>query len=534
MNLEFIKQVYMTDISYFLLLTEEEVVVIMTNAETLISLIIKSGLKKYKVSNSRYAAITHVEDNNKKGAVFGFRTKDQMTKAEGFVMTSKESVFENVNQLSHWTPNVYSWGGYTDKSRKYVRGHFEENLIQLNTFVLDIDCKDLSKYRLDYLLVQCMDNSDLVPTAIVETPAGYHLYFVLEDASYVSSANNYKSLRTAKAISSNLRQSFAELLQGVDVMCNHFGIFRMPTEENLVHFDEKLTYDFEDLMTWSMDYSRQNKKSLQFTLKLKPKKTLNKQINATWFKQLLTTPTIRGGKGQIGRNNALFTAALACYSSEMDKDACLDIMDEFNTSLTDPLPHREVIKIIKSAYSGKYAGAHSDAISELSALYLPNKAFKTSSKACSGRVSPEYWVKFAKERKNRERVHYSEWKIDLIDYINNHTTRHKPYLDIPRDTLIKELGIPASSLKDLLRKLKKTSAIYIQTKRGKGGFTKLATKKSIALTLLSQRYELFSHYKSVLARYFPDSLSYTTTIENMRFNVLRTREDGLLIKGPPG
>lgn len=503
------------------------------NTEKLINLIIKTGLNKYKVINSNHVAITHVEDDNKKGSIFGFRSKDQMMRAEGFVMTSKESVLDNVGQLSHWTPNIYSWGGYTDHSRRYVRGHFEENLIQLNTFVLDIDCNDLTKYRLDYLLVKCMENSDLVPTAVVETPAGYHLYFVLEDASYVSSANSYKSLRTAKAISSNLRQSFAELLPGVDVMCNHFGIFRMPSEDNLVHFDETLTYDFEDLMTWSMDYSRQTKKGLQFTMKLKPRKQLHKQINHTWFKELLNTQEIRGGKGQIGRNNALFTAALACYSSDMDKEECLDILDEFNTSLTDPLVHREVIKIIKSAYSGKYQGAHSDAISELSALYLPNKAFKTSSKACSGRVSPEYWVKFAKERKNRERVHYSEWKVDLINYINQHTTSYKPYLDVPRDQLLKDLGIPASSLKDLLRELKKSNAIYIQTKRGKGGFTKLATKKSMALTLLQGRHELFTQYKIILSEYFPTSMTYTTTIENIKFNVLRTQEEGLLTKAPP-
>lgn len=495
-------------------------------------MILKSGLVKYRYKNSKHATITHVEDDHKKGVVFGFRHKSDLKQGKGFVMTSKEAVLDNASGITHWTPNVFAWGGYSDDSRKYVRGYSEKNLIQENCFVIDVDCGGQSKMRLDYLLVKCMENTDLIPTAIVETPNGYHLYFVLETASYVSKANNYKSLRTAKAISHNLRQSFAEVLQGVDVMCNHFGIFRMPTEQNLVHFDESLTYDFNDLMNWSIAYSKEKNQGFMFKLITKKKRRSSKQIDALWFKELITTADICGGKGQIGRNNAIFTAALACYSSGIDQATCVDMMDEFNSQLVSPLSHqREVLKIINNAYSGKYCGAHSVAISELSELYLSKRAFKKPSK--SGRVAPEYWVKHAKPREERERVHFSEWKVDLIAYINQHTSWYKPYLDIPREQLIKDLGIPASTLKDLLRLLKKEGSLYILTKRGKGGFTKLATKRSMAFTLLQKRKSLFTHYKSVLGRYFPDSLTYTQTIANLKYNELRSYADQILFGGEP-
>lgn len=488
----------------------------MSNAEKLINMILKMGLKTYRYKNSNYITVDHADDSNKKGVIFGFRSKADMQCSKGFVMSSKEAVLDNLGYLTHWTPNVFAWGGYTDESKKYVRGFEEKNLIQENCFVLDIDCGAFSKLRIDYLLVKCMENTDLVPTAIVETPKGYHLYFVLDSASYVSSAGNYKSLSVAKMISQNLRESFARILPGVDVACNHFGIFRMPTEENLVHFDEKLTYDFEDLMNWSMAYSREQKKSFAFSMTPKKKQKEYKQRHAAWYKQLLQTADVQGGKGQIGRNNVLFTLALADYSSGVDQQDCFDQLDLYNTEvLANPVRTRELAKVVASAYSDKYQGAHSEKISALSELYLTNNGVKSSYK--NSRVPVQYWVKHAKPREERERIHLKEWKADLINYINEHTTWYKPYLDVPREKLIKDLGIPSSTLKVLFRELKKESSVYIQTKRGKGGFTKLATKKSMAYTLLQKRYELFTHYKDVLGRYFPSSLTYTNTIANLRF-----------------
>ena len=78
--------------------------------------ILKDGLKQYKFLNSK---IKPIDKNNlgRNGAIFGFRSKELMNQARGFILTSKEAVLENHAQLSHWTPNCYCYGKYTDSSR---------------------------------------------------------------------------------------------------------------------------------------------------------------------------------------------------------------------------------------------------------------------------------------------------------------------------------------------------------------------------------------------------------------------------------
>lgn len=44
---------------------------------------------------------------------------------------------------------------------------------------------------------------------------------------------------------------FAESLPQVDLTCNHFGFFRMPSEENMIMFFEENLYSFKELQEWS-------------------------------------------------------------------------------------------------------------------------------------------------------------------------------------------------------------------------------------------------------------------------------------------
>ncbi|WP_157455704.1 hypothetical protein [Carnobacterium maltaromaticum] len=107
-------------------------------------LILNGGMKRYKERNSKILSMTHKEDKNKKGSIFAFRSKEAMQESRGIVLTSLEGLDENPN-LTHWTPNIYGWGGYADAGRNYVKGHFEKNLNQINCFVVDIDCSEDKK-----------------------------------------------------------------------------------------------------------------------------------------------------------------------------------------------------------------------------------------------------------------------------------------------------------------------------------------------------------------------------------------------------
>lgn len=72
---------------------------------------------------------------------------------------------------------------------------------------------------------------------------------------------------------------------------------------------------------------------------------------------------IQGEKGVYGRNNVIFTLSLAYFSSGYEVEACELTMLEFNDRLANPLSDRELTRIIRSAYSGKYQAAHREKLS---------------------------------------------------------------------------------------------------------------------------------------------------------------------------
>lgn len=83
----------------------------MFNGNSLYPYILKDGLQRYKYKNSHNRPADYQEKVGKKGVSFVFRSKEHMAKARGFIVTSEEAIQENKETLSHWTPNVYSWGG---------------------------------------------------------------------------------------------------------------------------------------------------------------------------------------------------------------------------------------------------------------------------------------------------------------------------------------------------------------------------------------------------------------------------------------
>ena len=68
-------------------------------------MILNQGVRTYKFKNSKNELVAAEEET--KGSIFGYRSKEDMISARGFVMTSIEALEENANQLTHWTPNVY-------------------------------------------------------------------------------------------------------------------------------------------------------------------------------------------------------------------------------------------------------------------------------------------------------------------------------------------------------------------------------------------------------------------------------------------
>ncbi|EOW1885837.1 primase C-terminal domain-containing protein, partial [Enterococcus hirae] len=295
--------------------------------------LLKDGLRIYKFKNSRLKPVGCTE-NEQKGSIFIYYSKEALTVSRGIVVTSLEAIEEQADSITHWTPNVYRYGKYTDDKRLVVKGHFEKNLRQINTFIVDIDSKDNHEGE---IILACMDQLGFMPTLILESDCGYQVYFILSTPAYVTSKSNFKVIEVAKRISMTIRSQLAKQLVGIDIGCNHFGIARFPNKGNIVFYESENQYSFSEWINWSMKQTSDQMAEQKEKLIVFPEKKEYRQIDEPWFDLLLRKANIIGGEGRLGRNNVIFTLSLAYYSSGYSQETCTYNMFEFNERLKEPL-----------------------------------------------------------------------------------------------------------------------------------------------------------------------------------------------------
>lgn len=421
--------------------------------------ILKDGVYTYKHKNSKASLplktnVTKVEGKTKKGAIPVVRSKEDLTTPDGvkgYIITSLESLNEDIDALSHWSPNVFNYLTYTDDQRRYINGHIEKNLQQINTFVVDIDSKRQSYTE---ILSAAVEHSVGAPTMVLETPKGFQVYFVLEKPFFISNKNEFRGLKVAKRISENIKLSLAKVLHGVDVSCNDFGFFRIPKKDNVRWFSEELVYDFGSLISWSR---REDDDQGRGLFVVTQKKAEVDVTEAAWFQELLRAQDVKGASGQLGRDNLMYTLALASYSAGKGSNETLDLLDEYNSRLKSPLRHNEVEKIVRSAFKGRFKGASKTYIRELLDTWGINKDIQVQS-------SRNGWYKFKKEREDRVRSHYEEWESDLLTYISELTGKERPILWTTQKEICEAINIPRSTLNELI---KRSTKVLIK-RRGKG------------------------------------------------------------------
>lgn len=401
---------------------------------------LKQGIQKYKEKNSKATLPALIkadreEAGTKKGAVFVVRSKADFTErgVKGYIVTSKETLLEDVKYLTHWTPNVYRTFGYADEKRKYVMGHEENHLLQVNTFVVDIDTK---QHSVQDILLACLDDSVGAPTLILESDRGYQVYFVLDKPIFISNKRNFLSLTVAKRISNNIKKSLATV--DADIYCNDFGFFRLPNENNVAWFNENALYSASELINFSQ---RKDDDAGRQLFVVPSKLTVANVIDSEWFTALVNATDVKGQKGQLGRNNLLFTLALVCLSSGKSEDYAFDLIDQVNANFKYPLKGASLNTITASAYSGKYKGAKKEYIEHLLQLYVVGD-FEV--KFGGG------WYKHKKARADRQRSHANEWEQDIINFIEQRT-EVEPFVQISQKELCLAIGIPSSTLNKVLK-----------------------------------------------------------------------------------
>lgn len=474
------------------------------NLTNIYSLILKDGLRNYKFKNSHLKPVSSVEEGNR-GAIFGYRTKEKMMKARGVVLTSMESISENEDSFTHWTPNVYRFGSYSDPKRQITRGHSEDNLRQINSFYIDFDITSSAEEMTSGDILTAAIDLGFMPTLILKSDKGYQAYFVLDKAAYVTTHSQFKVVKVAKAISQNLRNYFGQTLP-VDMTCNHFGIARMPRTDNVEFFHADYTYSFQEWLDWSMKQS-----DLLFPSK-KPNLTViagsegAKQVNEPWYGLLLKEANIRGAKALMGRNNVLFTLALANFSSGVSQSDCEAVLADFNENLAEPLSQDEFLKVVGSAYSGKYEAASRDYIKLLCKAWV-NKNLKGSDLFIKQR-----WYKFKKKRADRKHSHLHEWKADIMAYLEGFYQSEDPFVQTTKKAIREELNIPERSLDKVLKALKADRKIFFAVKAGRGGGIRLASVKAIVLSLIQVKKERQEAYFANIATFFEESLGFTKRV----------------------
>lgn len=459
--------------------------------------ILKNGIRQFK-SNTVVSMTKQVDKN---GVIAGYDSKRNMSQQRGLLYRSMEQLYGDSEVLTHWTPNVFSWlGGGNERP---IYGHTEENLIQINTFVADIDFPAHEEKPNIHTIVLYLLEEGLLPTLVLDTPRGYHVYFLIQNlneetgdynkASYISKANTYKSLRVAKRISENIRTAIKNRLPQVDMGCNHFGIFRFPTPKNIVHYEPNFVDTFEGYLNWSKAFEDKEKAKKKSKLTVignkKARRTKGfRQTETKWFDFLLHADIAEGD-----RNRTIFTLALACKQSGLAVEDCIDLLDQvqFNKDLSD----REVKRCVNSAYNGRYNGAKGTHINELIESYATPSQFqkyavqnrKRVSTRKGNRVDPMYWVKFKKAREDRKYSHFSESQADLLVYLESkekEMSLNELYLTVSMKDIAEATKIPLSSLKVILKELKDKKLIIVQTKRGRNGNTRIATRKAVETKVL--------------------------------------------------
>lgn len=447
------------------------------NAVDVIHAMTNNDLFMYKRKNSKASLNElmeyerYMQKSHKTGSVFVSFNKKDLGQGKGVIMTSYEALSSKYNSLSHWTPNTFRGGHYSDFKRQYIKGHDRENLKQINVFGFDIDTKNVDLYE---VFIAC-DELDLPrPNVILETPKGYQGFFILETPFYIHKKNNYKALRVADRIATNILDGLNQYVP-VDITCNRFGFFRIPNDENIIYFDDEKT-ETNRFIEWSMKYDREIKKRKFHVIYGAKKDIENQYVNSEWYRSLLEAKHISSGEYASSRNNALLTLALANYADNIPFETAYDVLDQWNSALNNPIPIREFERTLKSAYSGKYKGVQRSYVESLLENWTNGNVSFTGANG---------WYKFAKSREERERSHYNEWEQDIISLLNEHTNAERPFYMISLRSLAKKLEMPVSTLKEVLKRSKR---LYKKTTgKGRAAKTFIATKSMLFDHLIYNR-----------------------------------------------
>lgn len=453
----------------------------MLNINKIYDFILHGSIEKYKFKNSKATDLE--KDNFKATQAQNWRsariavspTKELLQNGYGVIFSSEEALVQYGHKFSHWTPNPYNYLSTKKKEDvedKKVTNLYpivhrtKDNVKQINTFVLDID-KDIEYNELVQSLASAHINEGVeMPNLYVKTPRGWHLYFVL-DIPFYGKGIEKKALKVAEKVHSSLAYAISKYLP-IDNQCVSTGYFRLPTKDNVKLFTNQYCIK-DDMVRWSKEYSEKHNLNQNVFYKSIAN---GQELTPEWVDYLLKEADVTSIGYGVGRNNTMFSVALYYYSKNVDLKEAESNIYAFNQRLANPLSYKEVERVIKSAYSGRYGGAMREHVENLLEAFSDGQiAYSNSGVSING-----FW-KHKKERKDRIRSHFDERKDDLERYLNEHTNKQKVFVKGSMSAIAKKLGMARSSLYAIFEKhINKGTIIKYTIKNGRYSETFIALK----------------------------------------------------------
>lgn len=449
----------------------------MLNINKVYDFILHGSLEKYKFKNSKATDLerTNFKDtqskNWKSARIAVTPNKDILKDGLGLIIASEEALVQYGYKFSHWTPNPYNYlskekSNISDVNTYKVLNRTKDNVKQINTFVLDVD-EDIEYNELVQSLASAHINEGAeMPNLYVKTPRGWHLYFVL-DVPFYAKGIEKKAIKVAEKVHGSLAYAISKYLP-VDNQCVFTGYFRLPTKDNVKLFTNQYCSKAY-MVRWSKKYSEKNNLNRNVFYKSIAN---GHELTPEWVNYLLKEADVTSFGYGVGRNNTMFSVALYYYSKNVDIKEAENNIYALNQRLNKSLSHKDIEKVIKSAYSGRYGGAMREHVENLLEAFSDDRiAYSNSGVSING-----FW-KHKKERKDRVRSHFDERKDDLERYLNEHTNKQKVFVKGSMSAIAKKLGMARSSLYAIFEKhINKGTIIKYTIKNGRYSETFIALK----------------------------------------------------------
>lgn len=369
-----------------------------------------------------------------------------------FVCDSLEKVIQNAGYYEYFTTNQVN-------SPKY---RMKENLSSLNGFVLDFDLrKDGTDrdYKPDELAYIIFNELDLYPHFIWETKTegNYQCAFLIEQLSGLSKyVLLFESI--AKRLSIVLGSDFAATVANKLFRIPKKHIFEYEAPANVYDIDDfKKLFEYEAINTRleELQYNQQQNQVINFT-----------------EQQLLYSPAIKALENcEINdlRNHACFTLALFYYSLGREKEEVEDFF--LNTwyerandksKFSKRFTKSEIRSCLKSAFSGRYAGASKEWIESLTGHPFAYNVYRSTY------ISQNVYMK------------KTELRTRLIDWI-----RDNPETIISQKNLAEILEVGLRSFERNIVELQKDGVLSVETvyqgKKRLGSIYSLATQSKFTV-----------------------------------------------------